>query len=193
MFAVRTALLSFGFAASVALSASAEVRAVTDVTFQREVTQSDRPVVVDFTASWCPPCRQMSPRIEQLAEEHPEVKVVQVDVDANPRLAERFQIESIPTFMVFYRGTRLAVVTGAMSYARLDRFMHDAVDAVLERLSATPARAPVSFAAPATRPARYQDRWMPAPVRDLLRERRSVLRPDRRSGCGSRSEFAPRR
>ena len=138
MFQVRTLLLSAGLVISVAANAAAEVRAVTDATFQREVIESDRPVLVDFTASWCPPCRTMAPRVEQLAKEHPDVKVVQVDVDANPRLSERFEIESIPTMMIFHRGRRIAVTTGAMSYARLDEFLHEAVDVVTRQSSRAP-------------------------------------------------------
>ena len=127
MITVRHLLMSAGFVLSMAVSVSAQVQ-VTDYTFEREVMQSDRPVLVDFNAGWCPPCREMAPRLEQLAAEHRGVKVVGVDVDDNPRLSRRFAIESLPTLMVFYRGTRVAVSTGAMSYARLDRFLHDAVD-----------------------------------------------------------------
>ena len=126
MITARSLLLSAGVVFSMAVNASAQVQ-VTDSTFEREVIQSDQPVLVDFGAGWCPPCREMTPRIEQLATEHRGVKVVQVDVDANPRLSRRFAIEFLPTLMVFYRGERVAVSTGAMSYAQLDRFLHDAV------------------------------------------------------------------
>src|SRR5262245_36642598 len=123
----RCLLMSAGVVFSMAVSASAQVQ-VTDRTFEREVMQADRPVLVDFNAGWCPPCREMAPRLEQLAAEHRGVKVVQVDVDDNPRLSDRFAIEFLPTLIVFYRGEQVAVSTGAMSYARLDRFLHDAVD-----------------------------------------------------------------
>jgi len=129
MFTVRTLLLSAGAVFSVALNASAQVQ-VTDSTFQREVLQSDRPVLVDFNATWCPPCREMAPRLAQLAAEHRGVKVVEVDVDDNPRLSDRFGIEYLPTLMVFYRGERVSTSTGAMSYARLDRFLHEALNTV---------------------------------------------------------------
>lgn len=127
MTTVRCLLMSAGVVLSMAVSASAQVQ-VTDSTFEREVMQSDRPVLVDFNASWCPPCREMTPRLEQLAAEHRGVKVVEVDVDDNPRLSRRFAIEFLPTLMIFNRGERVAVSTGAMSYARLDRFLHAAVD-----------------------------------------------------------------
>ncbi len=127
MATVRCLLMSAGAVLFMAVSASAQVQ-VNDQTFEREVMQSDRPVLVDFNATWCPPCREMVPRLEQLAAEHRGVKVVEVDVDDNPRLSRRFGIEFLPTLMVFYRGERVAVSTGAMSYARLDQFLHAAVD-----------------------------------------------------------------
>lgn len=136
----RKVLLSAGLVLSLAANASAQVRVVTDATFHREVILSERPVLVDFTASWCAPCREMLPRIEQLAAEHPTVTVVQVDIDASPRLADRFGVDSIPMMMVFYRGARVAVSTGAISYARLDRFLHDAIDDALRGTSLSSSR-----------------------------------------------------
>lgn len=127
MFALRSLFIAFAMVLSIGVTASAHTQ-VTDHTFDREVIQSDRPVLVDFSASWCPPCREMAPKLEQLAAEHRGVKVVEVDVDANPRLSRRFNVEVLPTLMVFYRGERVAVSTGAMSYVRLDRFLHGALE-----------------------------------------------------------------
>jgi thioredoxin 1 len=138
----RKVLLSAGLVLSIAGNASAQIRVVSDFTFYREVIQSERPVLVDFTASWCAPCREMAPRLEQLAAEHSAVKVVQVDIDASPGLAERFGVEAIPTMMVFFRGARVAVTTGAMSYTRLDRFLHDAVDEALRGTSLVSSHSP---------------------------------------------------
>jgi thioredoxin 1 len=73
---------------------------VTDTTFETEVSQSDKPVLVDFTAAWCPPCRLLGPVLDEIAAEHGErYKVTKVDVDANPKLAEAFKVRSLPTLM----------------------------------------------------------------------------------------------
>ena len=135
----RKVLLSAGLLLSIAANASAQIRVVTESNFYREVMLSERPVLVDFTATWCPPCREMQPRLERLAGEHSSVKVVQIDIDVSPRLAERFGIDSIPTLVIMYGGVRVATSTGAISYAALHNFLHDTVDGL--RLPATMASA----------------------------------------------------
>lgn len=78
--------------------------AVTDATFQDEVINSDKPVVVDFWATWCPPCRQMAPVVDEAAKQLEYVKFVKVDVDANPLSAAKYGVRSIPAFLVFRDG-----------------------------------------------------------------------------------------
>ena len=78
--------------------------AVTDATFQDEVINSDKPVVVDFWATWCPPCRQMAPVVDEAAKQLEDVKFVKVDVDANPLSAAKYGVRSIPAFLVFRDG-----------------------------------------------------------------------------------------
>ena len=68
--------------------------------FKNEVLKADKPVLVDFWATWCGPCRMMAPVVEKIAEEHPEIKVCKVDIDENPELAQMFNVMSIPTLAV---------------------------------------------------------------------------------------------
>lgn len=80
------------------------VISVTNETFEREVLRSDSPVIVDFWASWCGPCRMLAPILDQIAAERPDVKVAKVNVDEQMELASRFGIVSIPTVIVFKDG-----------------------------------------------------------------------------------------
>ena len=82
--------------------------------FQEEVLQSDRPVLVDFWASWCGPCRMVIPLIEEIAEEREDIKVVKINVDEEQELATQYQIMSIPTLMVFKNGEITAQALGAL-------------------------------------------------------------------------------
>ncbi len=82
--------------------------------FDAEVTKFAHPVVIDFWASWCGPCRMMSPIFEELARELPDVTFAKVNVDEAPELAMRFNVLSIPTFVVLRGGTEIGRFSGAM-------------------------------------------------------------------------------
>ena len=85
---------------------------VTSSDFEEKVLKSDVPVLVDFFATWCGPCRMMAPVVEELDAEHPEYKFGKVNVDEQPGLAGQFRIMSIPTLMVFRGGQAAAVKIG---------------------------------------------------------------------------------
>jgi thioredoxin 1 len=92
------------------------VKEITDATFEQDVVQSDRPVVVDFWAPWCGPCRVVSPILDDLAAEHGDrVDFVKLNVDDNPQAASRFNVLSIPTVILFERGQPQETVIGARS------------------------------------------------------------------------------
>ncbi|MET7851871.1 thioredoxin domain-containing protein [Streptomyces avermitilis] len=93
---------------------------VTDADFEAEVIGADLPVLVEFTADWCPPCRQMGPVLSSLAfEEGDRLKVVQLDVDTNPETTNAYRVLSMPTFMVFRAGEPVKSMVGARPKRRL--------------------------------------------------------------------------
>lgn len=102
---------------------------VTDTTFTDEVYNSDKPVLVDFWAKWCAPCRMMAPVLEDFAEEYSEkIKVVKLDVDENPMIASTYRIMSIPTMGIFIKGQLVDKVVGFMPkeqlVARLSKYLN---------------------------------------------------------------------
>ena len=92
---------------------------ITNNNFESEVLHSDKPVLVDFWASWCGPCRMVGPIIEEIAAERSDIQVCKVNVDEEPNLAARFQIMSIPTLMVFKNGQIANQALGAMPKAQI--------------------------------------------------------------------------
>jgi len=99
-----------------------EIVHLTDSNFKKEVLESDLPVLVDFWATWCGPCRMIAPIVEELAKEFDrKIKVGKVDVDSNPNIAGQFGIMSIPTLMFFKTGKVMEQVVGALSKADLKK------------------------------------------------------------------------
>jgi thioredoxin 1 len=96
--------------------------AVTETTFEQEVLQSDKPVIVDFWAEWCGPCHAIAPVLDRIAEEHGgELKVVKVNIDEEQGLAMRYGIASIPTVMLFKDGEPAAAAIGAQPKQALEK------------------------------------------------------------------------
>ena len=89
------------------------MRDVTDDSFERDVLQADGPVIVDFWAPWCGPCKAIEPALEEIAGQSGQVELVRIDIDANPRTANRYGVLSIPTVTLFDRGEARATVYGA--------------------------------------------------------------------------------
>ena len=100
----------------------AEIRVVTDATFEEMVIKNERPVVVDFWATWCGPCKMVAPEMEKIAAKYDgQVDVVKVDVDANPRLSQAFNIMSIPTIAFFKPGSQPQGVVGFRPLEQLEQ------------------------------------------------------------------------
>jgi len=101
---------------------AAATRAVTDATFANEVLTSDKPVLVDFWAEWCAPCKMVGPVLEEIASEHADkITVVKLNIDENPQVARQYSIMSIPTMSVFADGKVVKSIVGAKPKAALLR------------------------------------------------------------------------
>jgi thioredoxin 1 len=91
----------------------------TSENFQKEVIESELPVLVDFNATWCPPCQALHPILEEIADEGGDFKIVTVDIDDEAELAEKYDVSSIPCLIVFDKGEEIDRKTGLQSKKRL--------------------------------------------------------------------------
>jgi thioredoxin 1 len=100
---------------------------VTDNNFQAEVIESESPVLVDFWAPWCGPCRVVAPVLEEIASERPELRVVKLNVDDNQQTAAKYQVLSIPTMILFKAGEPVKTVIGAYPKKKLEQELEPAL------------------------------------------------------------------
>ena len=100
---------------------------VTDESFQSDVLQSDQPVLVDFWAEWCGPCKQIAPALEQLAEElSGKVKIAKLDIEQSPTTPSRYGVRGIPTMMLFKGGQMASMKVGAMPKQKILEWLAEA-------------------------------------------------------------------
>lgn len=99
---------------------------VTSANFEKEVLNSDKRVLVDFYADWCGPCKILSPRVAEIANENKDIKVVKINVDQNEDLARKYNISSMPTLLVIENGKELNRAVGALSKSTVLKFVREA-------------------------------------------------------------------
>ena len=108
------------------VEAANSVIPVTSANFEQEVLNSDKRVLVDFYADWCGPCKILSPRVAEIANENKDLKVVKINVDQNEDLARKYNILSMPTLLVIEKGKELNRAVGALSKSTVLKFVREA-------------------------------------------------------------------
>ena len=107
---------------------SDKIANVTDASFENDVLKSSQPVLIDFWATWCAPCRAIAPAVEQLAGEYEgKVKIVKVNIDENPRTPTQYEVRSIPTLLLFKDGKVLGQIVGAVGKPKIEELVKKAL------------------------------------------------------------------
>ena len=108
--------------------ASENLTTITDGNFESEVLKSTQPVLIDFWATWCSPCRAIAPVVEQLAKDYAgKVKVTKLDIDQNPKVPTQYDVRSIPTLLVFKDGKVVGQLVGAAPRAKIEDLIKKAL------------------------------------------------------------------
>jgi thioredoxin 1 len=102
-------------------------KAVTDASFKQDVLQSDKPVLVDFWAEWCMPCKKVSPLLEEIAGEMPDLEIVKLNADENPDTVRTYRVMSLPTMTIFKDGEPVKQIIGARPKRELVRLIESAL------------------------------------------------------------------
>ncbi len=105
----------------------ADLTHVTDASFQAEVIESELPVLVDFWAPWCGPCRKVAPALEEIASERDDLRIVKLNIDDNQATAAQFGVLSIPTMILFRHGAPVKTVIGAFPKAKIEEALEPAL------------------------------------------------------------------
>jgi thioredoxin 1 len=105
----------------------AELQKVTDASFQAEVIESELPVLVDFWAPWCGPCRKIAPELEKIAAERDDLRIVKLNIDDNQETAAKFGVLSIPTMILFRHGAAVKTVIGAFPKKQIEQALEPAL------------------------------------------------------------------
>jgi thioredoxin 1 len=100
---------------------------INDSDFEKEVLKSDKPVLIDFWAEWCGPCKMLTPVLNQLSEELDNIKIVKMNIDENPEVASILGVRSIPTMMIFKDGQQVAVKVGAQPKNILTEWINSSI------------------------------------------------------------------
>ena len=124
---VVVAILSEASPAAERTNRMADIKHVTDGDFQAEVLESEQPVLVDFWAPWCGPCRVVAPVLEEIADERENLRIVKVNIDENQQTAVNYQILAIPTMVLFRNGQEAKRIQGAMPKKRLEAELEPAL------------------------------------------------------------------
>jgi thioredoxin 1 len=107
---------------------------VTDSSFEEEVLSSEKPVIVDYWAEWCGPCKMIAPLLDELASEYQgKIRVAKINIDENQATPQKYAVRGIPTLMIFKNGEVAGTKVGAMSKSQLSAFVDSHIDVNLER------------------------------------------------------------
>lgn len=107
---------------------SNSIKTLTDASFQADVIDSETPVLVDYWAAWCGPCKMIAPILDQAAEQYKDqITIGKLNVDENPEMAAKYGVRGIPTLMIFKEGKAVATKVGALSKPQLEAFIEESL------------------------------------------------------------------